>query len=307
MNPGWTGGASILSEVGTIQLEYEYLSYHTKKSTYRDKAVNVYDVLAKADKPNGLYSVYVNPSTGTFSRNHVTLGALGDSFYEYLLKLWIMTGKTDEKIRKMYDDATAAIVTHLVKESSPNKLTYITEMINGNLNPKMDHLVCFAGAMFALGAHGDTAELHKSIGEGITKTCYEMYIRTATGISPELIKFEGSNDFIVPGDAKHYLLRPEAVESFFVLWRLTHDPIYREMGWNVFEAINTYCKTENGFSGIRDVTTTNVVHDNLQQSFFLAETLKYLYLLFSEDSLIPLDEFVFNTEAHPLKIEFPER
>lgn len=44
------------------------------------------------------------------------------------------------------------------------------------------------------------------------------------------------------------------------------------------------------------------VKDNMMQSFFLAETLKYLYLLFSPPSLIPLDEWVFNTEAHPLKI-----
>ncbi|KAL6496881.1 Mannosyl-oligosaccharide 1 2-alpha-mannosidase mns2 [Orobanche gracilis] len=44
------------------------------------------------------------------------------------------------------------------------------------------------------------------------------------------------------------------------------------------------------------------VKDNMMQSFFLAETLKYLYLLFSPPSVISLDEWVFNTEAHPLKI-----
>jgi len=74
------------------------------------------------------------------------------------------------------------------------------------------------------------------------------------------------------------------------------------MGWNIFNAINKYCRSEFGFSGIRDVTTTSVTRDDLQQSFFLAETLKYLYLLFSDDSLIPLDKYVFNTEAHPLGI-----
>jgi len=92
------------------------------------------------------------------------------------------------------------------------------------------------------------------------------------------------------------------VEAFFVLWRTTHDPIYREWGWAAFQAIEKYCRVANGYSGIRDVTTTNVAHDNMQQSFFLAETLKYLYLLFSEDSLIPLDQYVFNTEAHPLGV-----
>ncbi len=50
------------------------------------------------------------------------------------------------------------------------------------------------------------------------------------------------------------------------------------------------------------MTDVNVSHDDVQQSFFLAETLKYLYLLFSDDSLIPLDKWVFNTEAHPLPV-----
>lgn len=44
------------------------------------------------------------------------------------------------------------------------------------------------------------------------------------------------------------------------------------------------------------------VKDNMMQSFFLAETLKYLYLLFSPPSVISLDEWVFNTEAHPIRI-----
>lgn len=140
----------------------------------------------------------------------------------------------------------------------------------------------------------------------ITKTCNEFYARTATGISPELVHFATGADFIVPNDAKHYLLRPgilliqhqiinlylETVESFFVMWRLTHDPIYREMGWNAFQAINKYCRVKYGFSGIRDVTTTSVTHDNLQQSFFLAETLKVYQIHATHDLLSTVFIFI---------------
>lgn len=58
------------------------------------------------------------------------------------------------------------------------------------------------------------------------------------------------------------------------------------------------------YSGIEDVTApkANIVHDDLQQSFFMAETLKYLYLLFSPEGTLPIDEWVFNTEAHPLRV-----
>jgi len=301
-NPSWTGGASILSEVGTIQLEFAYLSHHTKNSTYAEKALKVYEVLNNARKSDGLYSVYVNPDSGALVRDHITLGALGDSFYEYLLKLWILTGKNIDLYRQMYDESARGVISRLVKKSNPNGFTYIAELVGGSLVHKMDHLVCFAGAMFALGAQGETKEEHLNLGREITKTCFETYKRTATGIGPELVRFEGSNDFSIPHGASHYLLRPEAVESFFVLWRQTHDPIFREYGWEAFKAINKYCRVKYGFSGIRDVTTTKVSYDNLQQSFFLAETLKYLYLLFSDDSVIPLDQYVFNTEAHPLSV-----
>ena len=63
--------------------------------------------------------------------------------------------------------------------------------------------------------------------------------------------------------------------------------------------------TENGYSGITDVNNLFSAKDDVQQSFFLAETLKYLYLIFSDDDVIPLDKFVFNTEAHPLLINHP--
>lgn len=70
-----------------------------------------------------------------------------------------------------------------------------------------------------------------------------------------------------------------------------------------FQAIEKYCRTEGGYSGIRDVYNFNPPKDDVQQSFFLAETLKYLYLLFSDDDVMSLDKWVFNTEAHPLPIK----
>jgi mannosyl-oligosaccharide alpha-1,2-mannosidase len=71
----------------------------------------------------------------------------------------------------------------------------------------------------------------------------------------------------------------------------------------MFQAIEKHCRTDSGYSGIRDVYNNNPQKDDVQQSFFLAETLKYLYLIFSEDSLIPLDNWVLNTEAHPLPVK----
>ena len=57
-----------------------------------------------------------------------------------------------------------------------------------------------------------------------------------------------------------------------------------------------------GYSGIKDVYNINSPKDDVQQTFFIAETLKYLWLLFSDDDVLPLDKWVFNTEAHPFPL-----
>eukprot|EP00794_Sanderia_malayensis_P000195 gene195-809_t len=306
MNYGWaSGGQSILAEFGTLHLEFTYLSHITGDPIYAQKVNRIREVMRSSNKPNGLYPNYMDPRSGTWGQEHVSLGALGDSFYEYLLKSWLQTGKTDLGARKMYDEAMKAIEPALIKKSASG-LTYISIYNYGSTEDKMEHLACFSGGMFALGAKGaphGMEEHYMDLGKEITQTCRESYRRTATGIGPEAFRFEGPHEAIpLRMNEKYYILRPEVVESYFVLWRMTHDQKYRDWGWEAAQAIEKYCHVGEGYSGIRDVTETNVNHDDVQQSFFLAETLKYLYLLFSDDSLLPLDEWVFNTEAHPLPV-----
>lgn len=102
----------------------------------------------------------------------------------------------------------------------------------------------------------------------------------------------------------HNLLRPETVESLFYMYRFTKDKKYREWGWQIFRAFMKYTKIDGGFSSINNVKSpSNPGLKDKLESFFLAETLKYLFLLFSDDpQLIPLDKYVFNSEAHPLPI-----
>merc|ERR1711871_1454513 len=88
--PDWTGGAAILAEIGTVQLEFAYLSHHTGIAKYGAKAAKVMDVMSDANKPDGLFPIYVDVTSGRFTTSHVTFGALGDSFYEYLIKQWVM-------------------------------------------------------------------------------------------------------------------------------------------------------------------------------------------------------------------------
>lgn len=96
--------------------------------------------------------------------------------------------------------------------------------------------------------------------------------------------------------------RPEAIESVFYLYRITGDPKYRESGWKMFENVNQRTRTKLAAAAIDDVTKNNPMHRDEMESFWTAETLKYFYLLFASEDVISLDEWVFNTEAHPFKL-----
>jgi len=121
-----------------------------------------------------------------------------------------------------------------------------------------------------------------------------------TGIAPEYIMFYQNKDFKTP--ATHYLLRPETVESLFILNQVTGHPIYRIWGKRIMDSIDKYCKTRYGYGALKNVHKTQQQPDDSMESFFLAETLKYLFLLQDPDVPIDLNEWVFNTEAHPLRI-----
>lgn len=236
------------------------------------------------------------------------MGALADSFYEYLLKAWIQSGEEDVAARQMYDDAIAAITDDLLKKSKSG-LQYYAERKFERIEQKMDHLACFAGGLLVLGAETakgapeEVREKYRNIGAEVTNTCHESYIRSQTRLGPEAFRFTDEVEAQATRvSEKYYILRPETVESYFYLWRLTKNPKYRDWAWDAAQAIEKHCKVEAGYSGIRDVYEKDGQKDDVQQSFLTAETLKYLYLIFSEDDLIPLDEWVFNTEAHPLPI-----
>ncbi|KJH50455.1 glycosyl hydrolase family 47 [Dictyocaulus viviparus] len=304
--PWADGGSSILSEIGSLHLEFTYLSHITGAAIFRKKVKKIRNVLYRAEKSDGLYSNYINPNTGMFSeRRQVSLGALGDSFYEYLIKSWIQSDKTDEQARKMYWDASDAIKLHLIKKSK-NGLTYVAELHDGVTNDKMGHLACFSVGMFALQAVNENQiEKRKAtmeLAEELGRTCHESYVRTPTHIGPEMFYFIGDEEARSKYGENSYFLRPEVIEGYFYLWRLTGNSKYRDWTWDAIVSIDKYCRVKGGFSGLNDVNDLRSGHDDVQQSFFLAETLKYAYLTFSENSVIPLDQWVFNTEAHPLPV-----
>ncbi|KMZ62320.1 mannosyl-oligosaccharide 1,2-alpha-mannosidase, family GH47 [Zostera marina] len=301
-NFGWTGGDSVLADSGTEQLEFIALSQRTGDPKYQQKVENVITQLRKTFPSDGLLSIYINPNSGQSTRSQITFGAMGDSFYEYLLKVWVQGNKTEsvKLYREMWETSMNGLLS-LVKKTTPSSFTYICEKNGEYLSDKMDELACFAPGMLALGSTGygpDKAKKILSLAEELAWTCYNFYQITPTKLAGENYFFNSGQDMSV--GTSWNILRPETIESLMYLYRMTGNKTYQEWGWNIFQAFEKNSRIESGYVGLKDVRSGE--KDNMMQSFFLAETFKYLYLLFSPPSLISLDEWVFNTEAHPLRI-----
>jgi hypothetical protein len=241
-NPGWTGGASILAELGTLQVEFRYLGHATGESVFARKAEAVIEKMDAVKPARGLYPIYVSADSGVPTTSHVTFGALGDSFYEYLLKVWLQGGRAEPMYRRMYDAAMEGLESTLLKRSRPSNLAYVADWNGASTEDKMDHLVCFVPGMLALGAYhaagtpGEArAEADLTAAKALAYTCWQMYERTATGIAPEFVEFPGGADLKPADRAPFYILRPEAAESLFILHQLTGNPVYREWGWKMFQ------------------------------------------------------------------------
>jgi mannosyl-oligosaccharide alpha-1,2-mannosidase len=306
--PKW-GSDSSTSEITTIQLEFRELSRLTGDPKYDEAVTKVMLHVKDLPKTDGLVPIFINANSGKFSGNTITLGARGDSYYEYLLKQWIQSGKRDDRWKEMYLETVDGIFKHLVKESSPNKFTYIGELKNGKSSPKMDHLVCFLPGTLAIGADNGLPASHLDLAKKLVRTCVETYKQMPLGLAPEITHFNTNGngpDLIVKDADAHNLLRPETVESLWIMHRITKDPIYVEWGWEIYLNFEKWCRVNTGgYSSLVSVKHNPPKFRDKMESFFLGETLKYLYLLFEEgggDLQVPLDQWVFNTEAHPMPI-----
>ncbi|CAI5474015.1 unnamed protein product [Closterium sp. Yama58-4] len=146
-----------------------------------------------------------------------------------------------------------------------------------------------------------------------------MYEVTATGLAPEIAYFnmrEDSQEFMgTRRDAeygrdiqihqadRHNLLRPETVEALLYMHRVTGNPRYRDAGWRMFQAFEKHTRVPSGgYTSLDDVSRVPPPKRNKMETFLLGETLKYFYLLFGDNDVLPFDKYVFNTEAHPLPI-----
>ncbi|KIM46842.1 glycoside hydrolase family 47 protein [Hebeloma cylindrosporum] len=315
------GRTSNIAEAGTLALEWETLSKHTGNQTYANLALKALSHIANLPAPlPGLAAQGINPATGSFVGGYITWGGGSDSYFEYLIKHARLSNTDDNLFADTWHTAVDSSIKNLLRTSTVGNHLYLADLDDSrNIVHVGSHLACFHGGNWLLGGRLLNNNTIVRIALDLVDGCWNTYAGDATGIGPEVFAYISSDgDFTgdVPPNADQlafynehgyyitapdYILRPEVLESNFYAYRVTGDPKYLDRAASAVDSFNKFLKTPTGFAGINDVNDVNTSKIDDTESFWFAEVLKYLYLTFDDPNHISLDNFVFNTEAHPFQ------
>lgn len=258
------------------------------------------DSLYKTRSQISLVGNHLNIHTGQFTATDAGIGAGIDSYFEYLVKGGLLFQRP-ELIDQFYE-YEKAINTYVRKGDWFTWVSYDKGQVS---LPVFQSLEAFwPGILVLLGKVEDASRIL------LTYT----QVLEQLGLPPEFYNIP--NRETMPQRAG-YPLRPEMAESLMYLYKATEDPTYLHIAAGMVETIDQVSKTSCGFATIKDVNTFTL--EDRMESFFLAETVKYLYLIFDPDNfmhnhgmaakliettngpcLIEAGGYFYNTEAHPI-------
>jgi mannosidase alpha-like ER degradation enhancer 2 len=314
------------AEAGTLLIEFGTLSKLTHKPVFYDKAKRALVEIYNRRSPIDLVGTWINVETGQWTDTDSHISGAIDSYYEYLLKCWLLFG--DEDCHRMWLESIAAINKFLAAEVTRENKSFLgpipyvdlwyghADMNTGKRTATTyGALDAFFPAVLALSGDLNRARL-------LQESSYKMWMKH--GIEPEEINYQ-TMEVTSPG----YPLRPEIVESTYYLYHYATkkgpdsfrrgtspseaaqvpplnesmrklDPKhYLQMGEMMFKDFVKYCRTDNGYAALKSVMTKE--KSDSMQSFLFAETFKYFYLLFASPKTLDFDKVMFNTEAHPIR------
>jgi hypothetical protein len=272
------------AETGTLLLEFGTLSKLTGKTVLYEKAKRALVETFKRRSPLGLVGESINVETGMWTNTDSHISGGIDSYYEYLWKCWLLFG--DKDCRDMWTASISAVNKYLADEIRGELWYGHADMQTGKrTKATYGALDTFFPGLLALS--GDLERARR-----LQASSFKMW--NLYGLEPETLDYKTMR--VV---AASYHLRPEIVESTYYLYHYTAEPEYRRMGEKMFDDFAKYCRAEAGYAALADVITKQQIDE--MESFVLAETFKYFYLLFAPRETLQFDRVIFNTEAHPLK------
>jgi mannosidase alpha-like ER degradation enhancer 2 len=272
------------AETGTLLLEFGTLSKLTGRPVFYEKAKRALVETFKRRSPLGLVGDTIDVETGAWTNTDSHISGGIDSYYEYLWKCWLLFG--DKDCRDMWKASVPAVNKYLAEETVGGLWYGHADMQTGKrTKTEYGALDAFFPGLLALS--GDLERARR-----LQASSFKMW--NLHGVEPETIDYKTMR--MVAGS---YRLRPEIIESTYYLYHYTADPGYRRMGEKMFDDFVKYCRTDGGYAALADVITKQRLDE--MESFALAETFKYFYLLFAPSETLQFDRVIFNTEAHPLK------
>jgi mannosidase alpha-like ER degradation enhancer 2 len=271
------------AEIGTLMLEFGALSRITGDPAYYDAVKAAIISVFERRSEIGLVGTTIDVETGQWQDRRSHISGRIDSYYEYLLKAWLLF--QDQDFLHMWEESVGPVNRYLAQEVDGRLWYGYTDMDHGERTAtRFGALDAFWSGVLAL-----SGDLER--GSRLMESVYLMW--TTFGVEPEAMDYT-----TMEVESAGYPLRPEAIESAYILYTLTGDERYKAMGWDIFQRIVRWCRTEVGYTHLADVRTKE--QSDGMESFFLAETLKYAYLLFAPPETLNFHEIVFNTEAHPI-------
>lgn len=269
---------------GTLLVEFGTLSKLTGNPKYYQAAKNALLQVYARRSPIGLVGEGLDAETGKWTRTESHLSACIDSYYEYLVKGWLLFG--DDDCRKMWDSSIIAINLYLL-DSTATGLWYGHADMNSGKRTKTwwGALDAFFPAVLVLAGDLDRAAR-------LQESCVTMW--NTEGIEPDQLDYSS-----MKVAAPRFFLNPEIFESAYYLYSATGNPYYQKMGQALFDSLKEYCRLPEGYCELKSVITKERM--DRMETYFLAETLKYLYLLFAPPETLEFKKVIFNTEAHPIR------
>jgi len=325
------------ARIGSSILENRVLTRLTGNATYVRNATWAWAPLvwSKWTSPwAGMVDGPVDIVTGVPSGRARHWDGGHDSYYEYLVKMAILAPPSDPYLdvyKKRFLSAAYSLRKHLTSRSAPApdhpmQHLFIGRQDDAIYQNKQGHLACFAPGTILLASQAYSQPSLRTFALALLEGCHHAYASTPSKIGPEtwswIPKFSYDRPHLLPQTEQQrrqaaetgiwsaepqYQGRPEYVESLFYAWRITGEQRYREWAWEAFTAMDQHCKAPHGYAQLADVYTVDSGADganwiDMQESFWAAETLKYLWLTFADVDVASLDTWVFSTEGHPLRM-----
>lgn len=270
---------------GSLSMEFTMLSVLTGDPQYADAARGAVRALFQRRSPLGLLGKHIDTKSGDWVETTSGPGSNSDSFYEYLLKMYMTFN--DEESFEMFAIVYEAVLTHNLHGDWYGDVSMWTGCGHG-------HVVFENLAAFWPGMQASLGHLHSA-----SRSMNSFYrVWREYGFVPE--QFNVLHWRPVRGRGASYPLRPELIESTFYMHEATQDASWLRAGAHFVHTLQKYAKTKCGYATIANIDTKQQEDD--MPSFFLSETSKYLYLLFNTTHFYRNGGYVMTTEAHPFPI-----